>query len=216
VTQIQQHQTPFSKAQDFPVTIGSDAPVAQKVTHDRLQKLYTYRTNLINKITAAFPDLENDAEDIVQETIIKIWQRHDFEHFGTPGFPMVWLIAKRTALDELRRRSARPPLEDIDAHSEDVDYGHNEDGEEVGYETEVLTTHETPEDIMQSIQLWEMASALFRTEWSVQKFYLFNMRYKQGLPNKEIARISGLSEGTVGRILAECEARLSQVLFKEE
>jgi len=120
-----------------------------------------------------------EAEDLTAATFEKAWRhrgryRRDLAAFST------WLmvIARNLAIDHYRRARPHVSLE----HAEQLPAGH------------------TPEEIAEQRSEAEKLSRLLATLADRDR-ELLALRYGAGLTNREIARVSGLSESNVGTIL---------------
>ena len=127
-----------------------------------------------------------EAEDLAAATFEKAWRhrgryRRDLSAFST------WLmvIARNLAIDHYRRARPHVSLE----HAEQLPAG------------------ETPEDIAEKRSDAEKLSRLLAMLADRDR-ELLALRYGAGLTNREIARVSGLSESNVGTILHRAIAAL--------
>lgn len=84
-----------------------------------LTLLLTRHTARVRALAARIVGDADDAEDVVQETLVEVWRRAgDFDHRRGGESAWVNVIARSRALDLLRRREARTRLLDgrLDAH----------------------------------------------------------------------------------------------------
>jgi RNA polymerase sigma-70 factor, ECF subfamily len=118
------------------------------------------------------------AEDLTSTTFEKAWRgrsqyRRDLAAFST------WLfsIARNVATDYYRRRRVELPLDDVRSHADDT----------------LVDTAQNHAEIKQlSVLLGRLAE---------RERELLAMKYGAGLTNRDIARVTGLSESNVGTIL---------------
>lgn len=116
------------------------------------------------------------AEDLTSITFEKAWRgrnryRRDLGRFGT------WLmaIARNVAVDHYRRRRPEAPLE----------------------EAETVTAGATPEQLAERRSDLERLDGLLAT-LPARERELIALKYGSDLNNREIARLTGLSESNVG------------------
>lgn len=134
-----------------------------------------------------------DAEDLTSRVFLKAWtHRHSYRSnlsaFGT------WLmsIARNEAVDFLRRVRPTEPLDPA-----------------------TLVTGATSEDAMVRssaiAQLQQLLSALGERDRD-----LISLKYGGELTNREIARLTGLSESNVGTILSRVVSTLRDAWYEKE
>ena len=120
----------------------------------------------------------DDAEDALQETIVKIYSKaSSFKGDERSLAAWVYRIATNEALQVLRRRTSHL-FQSIDSLGEDL--------------SELIMTESAPDADRTSI-LFQKAT-LQLTTW---QRIAFNLRYYDGLPYEDIARITGKSTGTL-------------------
>jgi len=74
-----------------------------------MKKLRTALTGYIIRRFANLPDIENEAEDIVNETFLKLWQSGKHELY----FALFARVAVNTAIDRFRQQRGRLSLQDF-------------------------------------------------------------------------------------------------------
>lgn len=138
---------------------------------------------------------QQDAEDAVQETFVKLWRRK--ESIRKPESLRFWLLRSLsdTARDALRRRKREVPEEEIQDFAEQ-----RFDRENGDFTAEVLSSSEM-ENIL---------SLLTPNARRVVVLYYFNE-----LSVKEIAQLLGQPEGTVKSRLFHARQRLKQAFLEE-
>lgn len=120
----------------------------------------------------------DDAEDALQETFVKIYSKaSSFKGDERSLAAWVYRIATNEALQVLRRRTSHL-FQSIDSLGEDL--------------SELIMTESAPDADRTSI-LFQKAT-LQLTTW---QRIAFNLRYYDGLPYEDIARITGKSTGTL-------------------
>lgn len=124
-----------------------------------------------------FVDSHEDADDLVQETFLKVWKALPGFRGDSGYFTWIWRIATNEALGYLRRRKVRAALqfESIDARAERViDSDPWFDGDAA--ERELSKAIASLPDKQRTV---------------------FLMRYYEDLPYEEIAAITGTSVGAL-------------------
>lgn len=131
-----------------------------------------------------------DAEDVVQESLLKLVRSVSSFREGTNGYAWVMRIVRNTALDRLRS-NRRAATEDLDAFFSLADERYSEDRRE-----EAL--------------LLENALALLSEEEKRMIYY----RYYLDLTVREIARETGMSKSAAARALLRAEEKLRELLHE--
>jgi RNA polymerase sigma-70 factor (ECF subfamily) len=92
---------------DIDLTGSDEALIAQVAHHEAaaLEALYARHRPLLRGIVLRVLHDEADAEDVLQDTFVQVWQRAD-SYSVAKGKPFGWLVtlARRRAIDCLRRR----------------------------------------------------------------------------------------------------------------
>ena len=119
------------------------------------------------------------AEDLTSTTFEKAWRGRERYRSDLAGFS-TWLfsIARNVAVDYYRRRRAEVALDEI--------RGHADEG--------------MPEEAAQKRAEIKQLSALLAQRPERER-ELLALKYGAGMNNREIARVTGLSESNVGTIL---------------
>lgn len=131
-----------------------------------------------------------DAEDVVQESLLKLVRSVSSFREGTNGYAWVMRIVRNTALDRLRS-NRRAATEDLDAFFSLADERYSEERRE-----EAL--------------LLENALALLSEEEKRMIYY----RYYLDLTVREIARETGMSKSAAARALLRAEEKLRELLHE--
>ena len=137
------------------------------------------------------------AEEILQETLLRIWSRAE-QYIPERGSPLIWMlaIARYTALERLRFESHRPSLAD---------------GNEP---TPLLENLPEPESTSEEAR-WRSLHLVIQSLPDEQRT-LIEMAYYQGLSQSEIAEMLGLPLGTVKTRLRAGMLRLRQQWLERE
>ena len=120
----------------------------------------------------------DDAEDALQETFIKIYTKASSFKGNDERSLAAWFyrIATNEALQVLRRRTHL--FQSVDSLGEEL--------------SELVTTQSAP-DADRATILFQKATLRLTTQQRIA----FNLRYYDGLPYDQIARITGRSEGSL-------------------
>lgn len=129
-----------------------------------------------------------DAEDVVQESLLKIARSAEKFKEGTNGYAWCMKIVRNTALDFLRKRRIRAE-EDID------EFFH-------------LTDESYAPDKLDGALALEEAVAKLPSEGKKMIYY----RYYLDLTVREIAKETGMSKSAVQRAVADAEEKLKLLL----
>lgn len=135
------------------------------------------------------------ADDVAQDTLLRLWQLRDRLEQYRSVEALARVIARNLALDALRQRGATVSL---DALTADLAAGEAEAADEA-----LLTEEATGEidRIMQ--QLAPAQQAVLR------------MRHAEGMEMDEIARVIGSTPANVRVLLCRARARVKDLYFKE-
>jgi RNA polymerase sigma-70 factor (ECF subfamily) len=159
------------------------APAAEvdfdRVYAEYLPRVYNFFLYRVND--------EARAEDLTAATFLRAWQsrdryRHDRGAFST------WLftIARRVVVDEWRKERPDVPLDDL---------------------PQLPDSTAAPEEVIQQRQMLARLSVLL-ARLTARDQELVALKYGGGLNNREIARVTGLSESNVGTTLSRVIQKL--------
>jgi RNA polymerase sigma-70 factor, ECF subfamily len=113
------------------------------------------------------------AEDIVQETLLRAW-RHADALAGDSARPWLFTVARRLVVDGYRRRRTRPPAVSSEA---------------------LLVSVPAPDELEGALLAWEVTEAL-RTLSAPHRQVLLEVHYRDRSA-AEAAAVLGIPEGTV-------------------
>jgi RNA polymerase sigma-70 factor, ECF subfamily len=119
---------------------------------------------------------ETDAEDVIQEVFVKIWQKA-LDYAPAKGSVSTWLmtIAHHSAIDALRRRSSRDTM-------------HPEDGElERAPDTRIDV-----DNALENVMVTEAMKGL-----TPEERQLIELAYFEGLSHSQLAKQTGIPLGTI-------------------
>lgn len=158
-----------------------DALVAQVAAGDRraFAELYDRFSEQVFGLVRYVTRHEPTAEDVTQETFLKLWQKADSYRPGRGKFS-TWLltIAKRTAIDRLRKQDRRPDVAeaiDVEADWRPALSNPGSGGDEARWRSLYFALHDIPDEQRQAIAL----------------------AYYQGMSHSQIASYLGIPLGTV-------------------
>lgn len=141
------------------------------------------------------------AEDVVQDALVKVWQR--CAGYRGDGHPVGWvrMIVRRALLDHLRSRQEDAPLHDEDGEltaeaAQAVRQAAHEAGDAV---TGALHQHQLDELFQRSLQRFAQAHPEHATvlRWVVE----------DGLGNAELEKLLGRSPGATREFVSQCRKK---------
>jgi RNA polymerase sigma-70 factor (ECF subfamily) len=147
------------------------------------ERLYDRYAPVVLGLVVRIVQDQAEGEEVLQETFWKVWTQADtFD--PAKGLFKGWLfsIARRQALDLLRRRSVRPQAA-------------RDETEERRFEQAPSPEAGVPEAAEGAIAAAQLHDALDRL--SVEQYQVLDLAYFKGFTRQEIARITGLPLGTV-------------------
>lgn len=166
--------------------IESDEDLMARVTlrdSAAFERLYDRHAAVVLGIVTRIVQDRAESEELLQETFWRVWtQAATFD--AARGSLRAWLfsIARRQALDLLRRRNVRPQAA-------------RDEHEERRFEQAAADEPPVPEAAEQAIAAGELRGALGRL--SGEQYQVLELAYFKGLTRQEIARTTGLPLGTV-------------------
>jgi RNA polymerase sigma-70 factor (ECF subfamily) len=135
-------------------------------------------------------DCERDAEEAVQEALLRAWRCHAQQR--EPGAELGWVlrITRNEALRSHARRQRRP---------------------ELGADTDALPERGNADDALGTLlTALDVRTAL--GELSAEDVMLLRLRYERDLTQPRVAQVAGLPEGTVKVRLHRLRSRLRERL----
>jgi RNA polymerase sigma-70 factor (ECF subfamily) len=166
-----------------------------------LALLYERYAQLIYALALRILQQPELAEDLVQETFVRVWRRASTFRSGPGGVP-AWLfrIARNLALDQLRRQAARPHTIQLAADSDGETAGHNL----------VDPAVDVAEQGWQRVRRDQVRNAL--TQLPLEQRQVIELAYFAGLTHRELANQLGVPLGTVKSRLRRGLQTLSRLL----
>ena len=161
----------------------SDEVLAARVARgdqSAFETLYDRHASIVLGLTVRITGDRAAAEDIVQETFWKAWERAD-SYQPERGSFTTWLfrIARNLAIDAYRRRSARPPAADTESVLENV----------------TDPNINVPEQAVSNVMAQQVQAALNFLPHEQRQ--VIEMAYFQGMTRQEIAAATGEPIGTI-------------------
>jgi RNA polymerase sigma-70 factor (ECF subfamily) len=138
-------------------------------------------------------DCERDAEEAVQEALLRAWRCHAQQR--EPGAELGWVlrITRNEALRSRARRRRRP---------------------ELGTDTEELPERGNADDpVGMLVAALDVRMAL--RDLAAEDVMLLRLRYERDLTQPRVAEVAGLPEGTVKVRLHRLRSRLRERLSEE-
>ena len=151
----------------------------QKGSYEAFNTLYNQYADSLYGFALLHTKSEMQAEDIVQETFLKVWNlRASLSEKGSFK-SLLFTIAKRDIIDAFRRQINRPDFEDYIHFCEDEHFVDNNSEEQIYYD-----------DFLEKL-------TLAKQKLTVSQRRIFEWSREEGMSNAEIAARSNLSEQTV-------------------
>jgi RNA polymerase sigma-70 factor (ECF subfamily) len=160
---------------------------------ETFKKLFLPYHKKLYRIAYKFLENQADAEDMVQETYIKLWQkREEWEYLLNPeSFAMT--ILKNTCLDFLRKvKPAISRIQEVNVPAMDSFITRIENKDKLSHIQAIMA--ELPEQQRRIIQLkiWD------------------------NLPDKEIEKLTGLTQGNIKMIVSRARKTIKKLYLKWE
>ena len=147
------------------------------------EHLYDRFAPIVLGIVVRIVQDQAEGEEVLQESFWRVWtQAATFDPNKGPFRAWLFSIARRQALDLLRRRSARPQAP-------------RDESEERRFEQAAAPEAGVPEAAERAIVAEQLRGALERL--SGEQYQVLDLAYFKGLTRQEIAQTTGLPLGTV-------------------
>lgn len=145
------------------------------------------------------------AEDVVQEAMVKVWQR--CATFRGPGDPIAWIhqIVRHTLLDSLRQRKAQAPREEP-LHDDDGQLTRDAEAAVAGLSA---TQVATPEAELAEHQLEAVFRRCFEQFAAAHPEHATVLRWvvEDGLDNTAIEALLERSPGATREFISQCRKK---------
>ncbi len=147
---------------------------------------------------------QDDAEDMTQEIMIKIFRSLSSFKGNSKFSTWIYRVAVNTCLDELKKKKNKKHLS-LDAEIS------GDDGEN---QIEIKDDSPSPEKLAEQNELRDMVAAAVKL-LSDEHRAVIVLRDIRGMSYSEIAEILGCSDGTVKSRISRARAQLKMILEKE-
>lgn len=127
----------------------------------------------------------DDAEDAVQETLVKLWMARERISDATKMRHMAGVVCRNVALNMLRSVHSSVPVEDAEA----------------------IVPQRSPQDVLEEREGREWLGRCIRALGDKQRAIL-RMRNVEGMPYADIARILGTTESSVRGMMSKARTEL--------
>jgi RNA polymerase sigma-70 factor (ECF subfamily) len=174
--------------------IEADAALARAVTdgdEDAIRELVDRYGGLVYTVALRIVGDRQRAEDVAQHTFLQAWRNADRFEPGRDFAPWLATIARRAAIDALRKEQRRPTAR---------------------LDDEAMAVSD-PRDIPDAAQIeliWDVRAAIDLLDDDQRE--VVRLRYLEGLTQREIAARLGVPLGTVKSRLARAGRRLASRL----
>lgn len=165
-------------------------------SHEAFDSLYNMYADSLYGFALLHTKSKTQAEDIVQETFLKLWNMRASLSVEGSFKSLLFTIAKNHVIDVFRQQINRPDFEDYIRFCEDENLLDNTAVEKIYYD-----------DFLEKL-------AIAKQKLTPSQRSIFELSREEGLSNAEIAKISNLSEQTVKNHLSAALKTLRTELQK--
>ena len=137
----------------------------------------------LEKVAVRYLPGSDESDDVVQETLLRLWQMHDQLHL--PVLPFAKAIVKNLCLDKLRRSH----------HFDDID-----------------SIHKIPSEDDLPDERIERMMHIIDTLPTMQQTVL-RLRHLEGMEFKDIAMITGMSEAAIRKAVSRARQSVRDIYF---
>lgn len=186
--------------------LSASGPLHDDALTDLQQILLSgLRRGLLNQVNTNAPEFETQAEDFVQEALVKIL--NNLDHFAGRSQFTTWAhkIAISVALTELRRKRWQDASLDSLLDSEGNDYSPK------------LAADQTslPENVAEQREMLTYVNRLIREELTEKQYAVLETAVIHNRPTPEVARLMEMTPNAVYKMLHDARSRLKQRLSEE-
>lgn len=165
-------------------------------SYEAFDTLYNMYADSLYGFALLHTKSKESAEDIVQETFLKLWNMRTSLSLEGSFKSMLFTIAKHDMIDAFRRQINRPEFEDYIQFCEEENLIDNSSVEKILYD-----------DFLEKL-------ALAKQKLTPAQRRIFELSREEGFNNAEIASLSNLSEQTVKNHLSSALKILREELQK--
>lgn len=177
---------------------------AVKGDNSAFEALMEKHMGIIYNIALRMAANQDDAEDMTQEIMIKIFRSLGSFKGNSKFSTWIYRVAVNTCLDELKKKKNKKHLS-LDAEIS------GDDGEN---QIEIKDDSPSPEKLAEQNELRDMVAAAVKL-LSDEHRAVIVLRDIRGMSYSEIAGILGCSDGTVKSRISRARAQLKMILEKE-
>lgn len=177
---------------------------AVKGDNSAFEALMEKHMGIIYNIALRMTANQDDAEDMTQEIMIKIFRSLGSFKGNSKFSTWIYRVAVNTCLDELKKKKNKKHLS-LDAEIS------GDDGEN---QIEIKDDSPSPEKLAEQNELRDMVAAAVKL-LSDEHRAVIVLRDIRGMSYSEIAGILGCSDGTVKSRISRARAQLKMILEKE-
>ncbi len=177
---------------------------AVKGDNSAFEALMEKHMGIIYNIALRMTANKDDAEDMTQEIMIKIFRSLGSFKGNSKFSTWIYRVAVNTCLDELKKKKNKKHLS-LDAEIS------GDDGEN---QIEIKDDSPSPEKLAEQNELRDMVAAAVKL-LSDEHRAVIVLRDIRGMSYSEIAGILGCSDGTVKSRISRARAQLKMILEKE-
>lgn len=177
---------------------------AVKGDNSAFEALMEKHMGIIYNIALRMAANQDDAEDMTQEIMIKIFRSLGSFKGNSKFSTWIYRVAVNTCLDELKKKKNKKHLS-LDAEIS------GDDGEN---QIEIKDDSPSPEKLAEQNELRDMVAAAVKL-LSDEHRAVIVLRDIRGMSYNEIAGILGCSDGTVKSRISRARAQLKMILEKE-
>lgn len=177
---------------------------AVKGDNSAFEMLMEKHMGIIYNIALRMAANQDDAEDMTQEIMIKIFRSLSSFKGNSKFSTWIYRVAVNTCLDELKKKKNKKHLS-LDAEIS------GDDGEG---QLEIKDDSPSPEKLAEQNELRDMVAAAVKL-LSDEHRAVIVLRDIRGMSYSEIAEILGCSDGTVKSRISRARAQLKMILEKE-
>ncbi|CUS05905.1 RNA polymerase, sigma-24 subunit, ECF subfamily [Candidatus Promineifilum breve] len=179
------HVAPLEPDMEFSTDDSDEELMARVTARDSaaFERLYDRYAPIALGIIVRIIQDRAEGEEVLQESFWRVWtQAATYDSEKGPFRAWLFSIARRQALDLLRRRNVRPQAA-------------RDESEERRYEQAPASDAAVPDVAEQAIAAQQVRGALVRL--SDEQFQVLELAFFKGLTRQEIAQTTGLPLGTV-------------------
>ena len=144
-----------------------------------------------------------DAEDVTQEALVKLWRTLPSYRFECPILSYAWQITRNTVLDLLRRKRARGETVSLTVEEEDGEAAVLDiaDPDEASDPARAYASEERMSEVRRALG-----------DLPIELREILTLRAIEGMSYEQIGQVLSLEEGTVKSRLSRARKKLEEIL----